>query len=60
MEEIRYGLLKARLALVRRDLDSSINHLTSDLMTWSETTCAKIKVAVQRFRLSKTTACNSL
>lgn len=35
MENTRHALLKARLALVRRDLDPIVNRLTPDLMTWT-------------------------
>lgn len=38
MKNTRHTLLKARLALVRRDLDPIVSRLTPDLMTWAPNT----------------------
>ncbi len=35
MKNTRHALLKARLALVRRDLDPIVTRLTPDLLTWA-------------------------
>ncbi len=38
MKNTRHVLLKARLALVRRDLDAIVDRLTPDLMEWAPAT----------------------